>query len=106
MMRDRIHAEDIAARAFQVAWQKRDQFRGEASASTWLEAIARNLARASGGGRSAMQESIDRADAPELPSPEWVTDAIEKREDVALLKQALARLSDHQRRALTAHFID
>jgi hypothetical protein len=43
-VRDRDKAEDIAARAFQTAWEKRERFRGESKASSWIEAIARNEA--------------------------------------------------------------
>lgn len=44
MVRDRDRAEDITAAAFERAWEKRAQFRGESSPGTWLHAIGRNAA--------------------------------------------------------------
>ena len=42
MVRDKNQAEDITAAAFQIGWEKRAQFRGESSLSTWLTAMAHN----------------------------------------------------------------
>jgi RNA polymerase sigma factor (sigma-70 family) len=107
-VRDRDKAEDIAARAFQRAWEKREGFRGESLPSTWLEAIARNEARRSlrGRERTVRFDSIDRVDARELAAPELVTDALEKRDDRLRLQNALAQLPVKHRRALIGHFVD
>ncbi len=44
IVRDRAIAEDITAAAFATAFEKRMDFRGEASAYTWLHRIAANEA--------------------------------------------------------------
>ncbi len=106
-VRDRDRAEEIAARAFQTAWEKRDEFRGEASSRTWIEAIARNEARDSWRReRMGQFESVDQADGRELAAPELVTDELEKREDLLRLRKAMDRLPAKYRRALTAHFVE
>ena len=106
-VRDRAKAEDIADRAFQKAWEKRDAFRGESLPTTWLESIARNEARQWLNRDWARQfDCIDTVDSRELSAPELVTDEIERRDDQLRLEQALAQLPDRQRRALTAHFIE
>src|SRR5258706_5543160 len=56
LVRDQDRAEDITAMAFQTAWEKRAQFRGDSSLGTWLYAIGQNAAR-----RSWRQErTVDR----------------------------------------------
>jgi RNA polymerase sigma factor (sigma-70 family) len=101
-VRDRDKAEDIAARAFQTAWEKRESFRGDSLPSTWLEAIARNEARNSlYRERTFHFDSIDREDARELAAPALVTDELEKRDDRFRLQHALARVPVKYRRALT-----
>src|SRR4051812_36402239 len=47
MVKDHDQAKDIAAKAFQTAWEKRAQFRGDSSLATWLYAIGFNAARQS-----------------------------------------------------------
>jgi RNA polymerase sigma factor (sigma-70 family) len=106
-VQDRDKAEDIAARAFQVAWAKREQFRGEASPQTWIQTIARNEARQSWSReRTVPLDSIDRDDAREIPATELVADSLEKQEERLRVQNALGRLPTKFRRALTAHFID
>ena len=105
-IRDRQRAEDIAARAFEKAWEQRGTFRGEASARTWIESIARNEARhAWGQQRRFPTESTDRAYPRELAAPELVTDELERREDRLRLQEALRRLPTNYRRALVGHFV-
>ena len=111
MVRDRDTAEDITARAFQLAWEKRQNFRGDASPHTWIQAIARNearkvLSRNQDRQRMAQFESIDRADAHELAAPGLVTDAREKEEDRLHLRKALDRIPVKNRRVLLEHFVD
>jgi RNA polymerase sigma factor (sigma-70 family) len=106
-VRDRDRAEDIAGRAFQVAWEKRQGFRGEASPHTWLQAIARNEARQSWSRERRVQfDSLDQDGGRELAAPELVTDELEKREDLLRLRKAMDRLPAKYRRALTAHFVE
>ena len=106
-VRDQDQAQDIAARAFQIGWEKRDSFRGDASLHTWIQAIARNVARNSEQRAHRVQwEPLDRANAREIPAPEFLTDALEKREERMRLGQALAQLPAKYRRALIGHFVD
>lgn len=106
-VRDRTSAEDIANRAFQKAWEKREAFRGESSPTTWLESIARNQAREwLSRDRGRQFDSIDTVDAVKLVTPELVTDELEKHDDRLRLGQALAQLPDKNRRVLTAHSIE
>src|SRR5216684_1288299 len=61
LVRDRDRAEDITASAFQTAWEKRAQFRGDASMGTWLYAIGQNVARRSWREeRPSYQDPVDR----------------------------------------------
>jgi RNA polymerase sigma factor (sigma-70 family) len=106
-VRDREKAEDIAAGAFEVGWEKRGAFRGDASLHTWIQAIARNDAwQSHRRERSVQFESMDREDARELAAPDLVTDELEKQDERYRLHQALNQLPVKQRRALVAHFVD
>ena len=106
-VRDRVQAEEIVARTFQAAWEKRDGFRGEASPYTWLQAIARNEARQSWKREQSHKfEYLDRSDAPELAAPEMVTDGLERRDDRLRIVKALEQVPDKFRRPLAAHFVD
>jgi RNA polymerase sigma-70 factor (ECF subfamily) len=107
MVGDRDKAEDIAARSFNTAWEKRESFRGEALPSSWIHQIARNAALESQRRERAIQlESMDRTDVAEIPAAELVADELEKREDRLRLQNAMSRLSSKHRRTLIAHFID
>jgi len=102
-VRDHDKAQDIAATAFQIAWENRERFRGASSPDTWLQAIARNQAR-----NSLRRESIarfDRIDAREIPAPGLLTDDLEKRDEHLGLQRALKQLHAKYRRVLVAHFI-
>jgi RNA polymerase sigma factor (sigma-70 family) len=106
-VRDRDKAEDIAAQAFQVGWEKREAFRGDASPHTWIQAIARNAAWDSQRReRSVYFESTDRADAREIAAPELVTDELERQDERFWLQKALDQLPAKHRRALVGHFVD
>jgi RNA polymerase sigma-70 factor (ECF subfamily) len=106
-VRDRDKAEDIAARAFETAWEKRGKFRGEFLASTWIEAIARNEARQSHNRERIRRfDSIDGAGVRELAAPEALTGDLEKRDDRLRLKNALAQLPVKYQRPLMAHFVE
>ncbi|GEM_PF-2173258 len=107
MVRDRDKAEEIAARAFQAAWEKRDGFRGEAMPYTWLQAIARHeVFDAQRLERKVLLDSIDRDNVYDLAAPELVTDELERRDDHFRLQKALGQLPSKHRRALTAHFVE
>jgi RNA polymerase sigma-70 factor (ECF subfamily) len=106
-VRDRDKAEDITARAFEAAWEKREQFRGAAAPASWIQAIARNEVRSDARHDRLVQfNSLDEVDAREIPAPELITDRLENREDQIRLQSALQRLPMMYRRALTARYID
>ena len=93
LVRDRDKAEEIMARTFQLAWEKREGFRGEALPTTWIEAIARCEAQQLWSrNQSARFDSIDGADARGLPAPELVTHDLERRDDLSRLQKAFDRL--------------
>jgi RNA polymerase sigma-70 factor (ECF subfamily) len=106
MVRDRDKAEEIAARGFAVAWEKRDSFRGDASPTTWVEAIARNEARRLYRQGDRSFDSLDREDGPNPDAPDRVMDDLEQREERETLRRTLNQLPDKQRRVMTAHFVD
>ncbi|PWU09253.1 MAG: hypothetical protein C5B51_06580 [Terriglobia bacterium] len=105
---NRDQADDIAARAFAVAWEKRNSFRGEASPYTWIQAIARNdaLQQSRHGARTIQLDSFDRHEALDFPAPELLTDALEKEEDRFRIQQALNQLPAKYREVLSAQFIE
>ncbi len=106
-VRDREQAEDIAARAFRTAWDRRETFRGEARPETWLQAIARNEARRSlGNERPVSLEDLGHAGINELASSELVTDGLEKQDDRIRLRNALNLVPAKCRRALEARFVE
>src|SRR5581483_2541546 len=107
LVRDRDRAEDIAARAFQLGWEKRKQFRGDASLHTWIQAIARNEVRnLQSGWQGYRFESMDQTPGRDFAAPELVTDELEKRDDRSRLHQALAQVPLRSRRALIEHFVE
>lgn len=104
---DRAKAEDIVARAFAIAWEKRGMFRGESLPYTWIRAIAQNEARITlRREQIAPSESIDQVDAREIPAPGLITDQLEKREDQRRVHSALEQIPPIHRRVLSQHFID
>jgi RNA polymerase sigma factor (sigma-70 family) len=107
LVRNHAKAEDIAAQAFRAAWANRHEFRGHALPYTWLQAIARNLARRTASRERIIQfESVDGEEARQLAAPELVMASLEKRDDGLQLQKALERLPEKHRRALTARFVD
>jgi RNA polymerase sigma factor (sigma-70 family) len=107
MVRDRVRAEDVAAKAFQVAWEKRAQFRGESSLGTWLHAIAFNTARHSWRqSRTSRQDSIERLETARYAEPDRLSTALEQEELRARIWEALHRIPAQSRHVLIDHYID
>lgn len=105
MVRDKNRAEDITAAAFQIAWEKRVQFRGKSSLYTWLYAIASNEARrAWRRDRPERIESIDQL--PQLAEPDRASEALERSEYRQLVRKELNRIPAKCRRVLVAHFLN
>jgi RNA polymerase sigma-70 factor, ECF subfamily len=92
IVRDETLAEDLLSDVFLDVWRQAGSFRGDASVSTWLLAIARykalsaRRARADAELDARIASSIaDPADNPEA--------ALQKRDRSEVLKDSLARLS-------------
>src|SRR6266508_4704030 len=92
IVRDETLAEDLLSDVFLDVWRQAGSFRGDASVSTWLLAIARykalsaRRARADAELDARIASSIaDPADNPEA--------ALQKRSRSEVLKDSLARLS-------------
>ncbi|MEZ5288561.1 MAG: sigma-70 family RNA polymerase sigma factor [Vicinamibacterales bacterium] len=104
LLRQPDEAEDVLQQTFLSAWRHAAQFRGEASARTWLFAIARHAAVRHR--RTRAREPVDDAPIDDLgleagwggPDPEAMAVAAEDRER---LSRALAALTDEQREILT-----
>ncbi|HZD75177.1 MAG TPA: sigma-70 family RNA polymerase sigma factor [Actinomycetota bacterium] len=104
---DRDAAEDLVQETFLRAFQRRDSFRGEASARTWLHRILHNLA-------------VDRARRPDREVPmedvesKWRDDAytvdsgtvVERAETREELEDALVRLPFIYRSAVLLHDVE
>src|SRR5207247_7242835 len=98
MVRDRDRADDITAAAFETAWEKRAQFRGDSSLGTWLYAIGLNAAR-----RSSRQERTVYRDPLDLEThaePDRLSAGLEQDELRALIWKALDRIPSKFRRLL------
>jgi RNA polymerase sigma-70 factor (ECF subfamily) len=104
LTRDAAAAEDVLQQTFLSAWQAASQFRGDASARTWLLTIARHAAQRHGEKRA--REPIDDTPIDELglragwggPSPEALAIAAQDRDRVAA---AFAQLDADDRDILT-----
>jgi RNA polymerase sigma-70 factor (ECF subfamily) len=104
LMRDRQLAEDMAQEAFMRIWKGLAGYRGAASLSTWIYAVARNtclseLKRRASRPRLVMEESaLDHAvEAPAAgPDSESALD----------VKVLLDRLPERYRQALTLYYLE
>ena len=113
-LRDRDAAETLTQETFLRAWTARDQFRGECSAATWLTRIALNLARDHTRTnrfrfwRQVSQTAIQADDlSAHLPHPGASSEtALIAQEQLALVWESVARLSERQRTVFLLRFIE
>jgi RNA polymerase sigma factor (sigma-70 family) len=106
MVRDRNRAEEIAAVAFQRAWENRSQFRGDASLRTWLYAIGLNAARERAAHeRTTRRDSVERLESPRYAEPDRASAALEDAERRAQIWKALDRIPAKCRRLLIEHHV-
>lgn len=104
-------AEDAAQEAFIAAWRARERWTPEARFSTWLHRIAVNKAIDRRRVRKAVPESqevITRLADAEVRGPAQA-DALanlERSEVAVTLQQALGKLPDTQRQALTLFYFE
>jgi RNA polymerase sigma-70 factor (ECF subfamily) len=105
MVRDRTAAEDITATAFATAFEKRQDFRGDASAYTWLYRIAMNEVHGSRRGyRPISLESL--TGVPEaLTECDRTAEVMERFDCRARLRRALRKLPAVYRQVLLDHFV-
>ena len=100
-----IEAEDILQETFLKAYKNLDQFEGKSNMYTWLYSIARN--KCIDEFRKQKHES-NRSSIPvedfEIESDEYKTE--NKREDVKLLKEAIAQLPEILRSIVVMKSID
>ena len=113
-LRDREAAENLTQDCFVRAYKAREQFRGTASARTWLMQIAANLVRTHESSRRlkfwrrSLLPAIDLADVRE-----WVPDRHLTPEELAAAKQQVqaiwqvaAGLSARQRTVFLLRFVE
>jgi RNA polymerase sigma-70 factor (ECF subfamily) len=106
VVRDRETAEEVTAAALATAWQKLNQFRGEASLYTWVYRIAMNEARHCTSRRRTV--SLDALETPlkELTESGGMNGNAQDRADDSLrLRTALEQLPALHRRTLVDHFV-
>ncbi len=103
LVKNETEAEDVAQEAILRAYRKLASFRGDAKFSTWLIAITLNEARSKlRQEKRALLDSLDSHDAEEGDyTPAVLTDwreipseALEREEISALMRQAVADLPD------------
>ena len=106
IVRDRAVAEDITAAAFATAFEKRKDFRGDASAYTWLYRIAVNVAYGSQRrNRPLSLESL--TGVPEaLMECDRTADTLERSECRLKLRRTLLKVPAIYRQVLFDHFVD
>jgi len=113
-LRDRDAAETLTQECFMKAYRAREQFRGDASVKTWLMRIAVNLVRDHLSNarlkfwRRTQQSSVDLSAAEG-----WLQDrhsspeaALNAKQQVAAVWNAVAGLSEGQRTVFLLRFVD
>jgi RNA polymerase sigma-70 factor (ECF subfamily) len=113
-LRDRDVAETLTQETFLRAWTTRASFREDCSIATWLIRIALNLARDHTRTgrfrfwRSLSSRAVDAAEiAASLPSREGSAEAhLIAQQQVALIWDTVATLSDRQRTIFLLRFLD
>jgi RNA polymerase sigma-70 factor, ECF subfamily len=103
MVRDQQKAEEITAKAFQIGWEKRAQFRGDASPYTWLHAIARSQVWRSANGRAFLP--LD-ALADAIAEPGNFVEALETQDAIDQLHRALERIPTVYRNVLISCYLN
>jgi RNA polymerase sigma-70 factor (ECF subfamily) len=112
--RDRDLAQTLTQDTFIRAWGARDKFRGDCAISTWLLRIALNLLRDHTRTnrfrfwKQAGNTAVDPNDvAGYLPTSESSAEArMIAREQVALIHQTVATLSERQRTVFLLRFVE
>ncbi len=99
MLRDDAEAEDVAQEAFLRLWRSGATLDiGPAGVRPWLRRVTSNLCIDRARGRARLQPTDE---LPETPDPPTQLKALEGRETRRRVDEALKRLPDRQRLALT-----
>ena len=101
---DPIYAEDLAQETFIAAFQNLKTFQGNAKFSTWLLGIARNKALndINRAGKRRAQSVSDEILHKHQSTGDTPLEVIEKRQEVAALKQAIDQLDPDLKEVLIA----
>ena len=96
LVRDEAPAEDLLSDVFLDVWRQAASFRGRASVSTWLLAIARHMAASAR--RRRNDAELDEATVSTVPDPADDAEVtLQKKNRAEALRQSLHRLSpDHR----------
>ena len=96
LVRDEAPAEDLLSDVFLDVWRQAASFRGRASVSTWLLAIARHMAASAR--RRRNDAELDEATVSTVPDPADDAEVtLQKKIRAEALRQSLHRLSpDHR----------
>ena len=96
LVRDEALAEDLLSDVFLDVWRQAASFRGRASVSTWLLAIARHMADSAR--RRRNDAELDEATVSTVPDPADDAEVtLQKKNRAEALRQSLHRLSpDHR----------
>ena len=96
LVRDEALAEDLLSDVFLDVWRQAASFRGRASVSTWLLAIARHMAASARPRRNDAE--LDEATVSTVPDPADDAEVtLQKKNRAEALRQSLHRLSpDHR----------
>ncbi len=112
MLGSREDALDVAQQAFVLAWKKLSSFRRESSFYSWLYRIARNVAISRARRQQIRSGSLDQmhdaagfepTDTNQQSAPDH---SMEQAEQVAIVQEALKKISDEFRQPLVLKEID
>lgn len=108
VVRDQARAEEIAQETFVQVWRQAPRFdRGRGSALAWITTIAHRRAVDLVRSEQASRDRIKRAAVARPDTPfDSVAAEVEEASDAALVRAALARLTDVQREALSLAYFD
>jgi RNA polymerase sigma-70 factor, ECF subfamily len=96
---DKSLAEEVVNDVFIGVWRNAGRFKGECRVSTWLLAVARFKALSSL--RRRRDEQLDGKSAAAILDPSDDPETlIQKKDQAAVLRQCVSRLSDHHRKII------
>jgi RNA polymerase sigma-70 factor (ECF subfamily) len=105
LVKDREAAEDITSAALATAFEKMNQFRGDAAFGTWLHRIALNEAYNGLRRKRAVSLNDLGATSSAWSEPDRMSEVLESCELRQKLGQALQELPRVYRQTLTDHFV-